>query len=642
MIRAAGILHMLADGRVLFVRRSDGGDHGGEWCFPGGVIEAGESPEEAARREYEEEIGRKPPARLQAWTRRIQEPAPVANVPEGMPPVALGETVDFTTFFAQVGEAFTPKLNDEHSGYAWAPPDSHPQPLHPGCRIALDRVNMDELGVARAMAAGELTSPQRYMNVWLFDLRITGTGTAYRKKIDEHVYRPPENYLTPDFLARCNGLQVIFEHPKKSVLDSKEFADRAIGSILLPYIKRDEVWGIAKIYDEASAVLMESDQLSTSPAVVLKDGPDDNAKVKLEDGSTFLIEGKPALLDHLAICTVGVWDKGGDPVGVRSETVRGDDAMTDAERLAAEAATQKIISDTVAAQVAQQLQARADAEAEEKADADAGQKLDKLLSHLDSATKRFDRLDARMDSFEDFMKKDKKKGDADPEDPEKMAADKAKKDAKKDADEGDEKDKEKEKADAAKADAKKADGAKKDEGDDEKKAEEKKEEKADAAKADAALTPSLRERLDKIERALPARVTDEDLAKFADAQARADSVFQGFGKHAPRPLEGETVLGYRRRLAGLLKSHSKSWKDSDLTKVDEGSFNVIEGQVFADAASAANHPEDVPHGTLREVVRTNPTTGLRTITFVGPDTFIAHMKRPARQVIGINTRPHAQ
>ena len=46
-----------------------------------------------------------------------------------------------------------------------------------------------------------------------------------------------------------------------------------------------------------------------------------NQELKLKDGSTLLIEGKPALLDHIAIVSAGVWDKGGKPSGVSSAEV---------------------------------------------------------------------------------------------------------------------------------------------------------------------------------------------------------------------------------------------------------------------------------------------------------------------------------
>jgi len=45
-------------GAVILTRRASGlKDHAGQWSFPGGRIEPGETPEEAALRELEEEVG---------------------------------------------------------------------------------------------------------------------------------------------------------------------------------------------------------------------------------------------------------------------------------------------------------------------------------------------------------------------------------------------------------------------------------------------------------------------------------------------------------------------------------------------------------------------------------------------------------
>ena len=43
--------------RVFVARRSQGGDMGGKWEFPGGKREAGEGDEAAALREFDEEFG---------------------------------------------------------------------------------------------------------------------------------------------------------------------------------------------------------------------------------------------------------------------------------------------------------------------------------------------------------------------------------------------------------------------------------------------------------------------------------------------------------------------------------------------------------------------------------------------------------
>ncbi|WP_319641297.1 (deoxy)nucleoside triphosphate pyrophosphohydrolase [Novosphingobium sp. JCM 18896] len=44
-------------GRILLQQRRRGSEHGGLWEFPGGKVEPGESPQTAAVREIEEELG---------------------------------------------------------------------------------------------------------------------------------------------------------------------------------------------------------------------------------------------------------------------------------------------------------------------------------------------------------------------------------------------------------------------------------------------------------------------------------------------------------------------------------------------------------------------------------------------------------
>jgi 8-oxo-dGTP pyrophosphatase MutT (NUDIX family) len=585
-MQAAGTL-IIADGKVLFLRRGNGGDHPGEWAFPGGKTEDGETAEESARRETLEETGYEPHKLIE-----------LGKTNEG--------SVEFTTFYHEC-RPFEVALSDESDEYAWFPIGSWPEPLHPGCRFVLDsdafkairKAHMTETEVAQAIALGELPSPQFYRNMWLFAIRITGTGTSYRSIDEEYVYRPPENYLNDEFLTRCNGLSVIVDHPKARTLDSKEFKKRNVGSILLPFIARteivgdcviavadresgDEVWGIAKVYDEATATLMSQEQLSTSPSVVFRNPDVENTTMTLDGGQTLLIEGKPCLLDHIAICEVGVWDKGGPPSGVSTTNVQ-EPEMTEEERKAKADAEAK-----------QELEERAKADAEEKAKADAeeekakadAEKWDKLMSAVDSLCKR-------MDSYEG--EKNDKKADAMPGDELNVADKKADAEEEKDA-------KEKE-AEAAKL-----------------KAEAKEEEaKADAAKRESALF----DRVAQLEKMLamtasltPKPLTDADHAAMADAQAKADSIYGAFGKQAPRALNGEDILAYKKRLAAPMKQHSAAWKDVDLAGLEASVFAIAEAAIYADSMEAAIHPSVAPEAGLRAVTR-DTGTGHKVTTFYG-------------------------
>lgn len=187
-------------------------------------------------------------------------------------------------------------------------------------------------------------------------------------------------------------------------------------------------------------------------------------------------------------------------------------------------------------------------------------------------------------------------------------------------------------------DDKKGDGGKKDDDDDDDK-------RRDAAIADSvAQNRKLQRQLEAQNKEI-ARLTammkprsDDEHAAFADAQAKADSVFMGFGKAAPRPLEGETLMQYRKRLATHLKPHSPVWKSVKFSQLPDQAFDIAEAQVYSDAAIAAASPTDLGDGELREVSRTDARTGLRTNVFYGKDSFVKSMGRPARRVASFRTQ----
>lgn len=631
-IKAAGLLFKTLDGKVLFLKRDDGGDHAGKWAFPGGKLEGDETTEQAARRESREELG-------DAYHNRLHHH--LRHVADG---------VDFTTHMTHVQKEFDPKQLAEHDDYTWRTPENALEELdlHPGVPRALARLDMDELDVAKGIADGVFQSPQFFVNMWLWDIRITGTGLSYRSALEEHVWRDKSFYLNERFLERCQGLPVLWVHPKTRVITNREFDNRVIGTIMYPYIKDDEVWGIARIYDKAAAEEMMRDPISTSPGVSWDD-PLANSLKELKSGEKLLIEDDPTLLDHIAIVPNGVWDKGGPPTGVRNDlfapTERADSMTTETETAAADAARKDA-----------EEKERMEREDRARKDADAGVKLDKVLSCLDAVMSRMDAFDkkdkerddaarrdaqARRDAEREQLRKDagehaaadddeedkEAKEFEDKGDPKEVAADKARKSRK---------DRMAARADAARKDAEEAEAKKKEE-------EEEKAAKDAAARADAAGT---NDRVEKLERELAAyramhrTISDEERVAMIDEQARADSLCRALGTIAPEPMAGETPNAYRIRLTRTkFQPHSKQWKDIDLSKLPAEALDVACSQIRIDAEAYSRAPTDVKAGTFREVVKIDPMTGVRSREFVGTGTFIGQMKRPVRYA-RLNIKPH--
>ena len=124
---SAGIMFVTAEERVLFLKRGNGGDFPGHWCFPGGHQEPGETFEETAVRETREELGFVPQGK--------REPLGITDTPDD---------TEFHTFEQRVGDEFAPKLNGEHTAYVWRDLSDPPTPLHPGVAELLEQVTEDQ------------------------------------------------------------------------------------------------------------------------------------------------------------------------------------------------------------------------------------------------------------------------------------------------------------------------------------------------------------------------------------------------------------------------------------------------------------------------------------------------------------------
>jgi 8-oxo-dGTP pyrophosphatase MutT (NUDIX family) len=213
VIEAAGILFLSDVGRILFIKRSDTG----EWAIPGGKIEFDETPEQAAIRECEEEIGIVPMSPLALLWRRMTE------------------QVDFTTYLQNIAE-FIPTLNEEHTAFMWRRADNPPEPLHPGVAEVLD-MRMTPLTVDREMkfytteqlGPKQSLTPEGYLLIE--DVPIGRLGTLYYRGDGEEVSitskegsggivqvtRDAEELFSDECLASFAGKPLTLDHPPPGV-----------------------------------------------------------------------------------------------------------------------------------------------------------------------------------------------------------------------------------------------------------------------------------------------------------------------------------------------------------------------------------------------------------------------------------------
>ena len=106
--------------RFFLEQRSRSVDEGGSWGIPGGAIRAGETPEAAARREMEEEVGTVPPFRKTGST--VQE---------------CGGGWRFYIVSGDVDEMFVGYSVHETEATGWfTRSEMEHLPLHPGLRTA--------------------------------------------------------------------------------------------------------------------------------------------------------------------------------------------------------------------------------------------------------------------------------------------------------------------------------------------------------------------------------------------------------------------------------------------------------------------------------------------------------------------------
>ena len=170
---------------------------------------------------------------------------------------------------------------------------------------------MIEAQLKKDYALGNIKGITDVGDYFYMPVRITGSGLNIRKQGETLIVadRNKTEFFNEAFIDHCKSLPIIIEHPtdnkgNKDMLNNDTLPKNAIiGNTIDAWIAGkdgDEVWGLARIYDKTLLEKIKDGKInSTSPGVRIyykESDPDFKTEV-------------PYIINHLAFCEMGHWDK---------------------------------------------------------------------------------------------------------------------------------------------------------------------------------------------------------------------------------------------------------------------------------------------------------------------------------------------
>jgi hypothetical protein len=122
-------------------------------------------------------------------------------------------------------------------------------------------------------------------------------------------------------------------------------------------------------------------------------------------------------------------------------------------------------------------------------------------------------------------------------------------------------------------------------------------------------------------------------------QERADNALSSWDIRAPAPTLGEDPDKYRRDLAVKLKKQlpeAHELRQVQYRRLDDTSLSVFEPQLYRAVHDEARNPNTVPRGEFRRVVNLD-ANGMKSVEFIGPESFVKQFTRPGRRVTSFRT-----
>jgi hypothetical protein len=129
---------------------------------------------------------------------------------------------------------------------------------------------------------------------------------------------------------------------------------------------------------------------------------------------------------------------------------------------------------------------------------------------------------------------------------------------------------------------------------------------------------------------------EEHFSASKKFQEYYDETLRKVGVRAPQPVLGETVNHYRRETLRSLKRtflpQTHPLYEVQYRELKADALGVLEPQLLEACVVEANNPAHVPPGELRKIEEFDQYGQVKTIRFVGPESFVRQMMRPGRRV----------
>jgi hypothetical protein len=121
---------------------------------------------------------------------------------------------------------------------------------------------------------------------------------------------------------------------------------------------------------------------------------------------------------------------------------------------------------------------------------------------------------------------------------------------------------------------------------------------------------------------------------------RWDATFQKLGRSAPAQRADEATVDYQRRLARVGRRYIPAGEEIARVRFDHTMVDAVVPK-FSEMMRAAvernlYRTDNMQPGELRPVLETDPNTGMKTRSWIGPTSFVKEMGRPCRRVVRIN------